>query len=201
VERGKSKSNGNELYLNSTPIATITPKGIYRIYADHLDTSRRVATNNEKAEVLWSWESKPFGESEANSDVDGNGEIFTLNLRFPGQYFDGETSTHYNINRDYNPVTGRYIQSDPIGFDGGVNSFGYVGGNPILLVDKNGKFIQISWPYWFLSAVAYSNPIGWVALGVTTAVVAGVAIYEYHDDGYWGDNSITYYFAQLLVEK
>jgi RHS repeat-associated protein len=102
----------------------------YRVYADHLDTSRRVATDDDKAEVLWSWESKPFGESKATGT-----QVF--NLRLPGQYFDVETSTHYNINRDYNPVTGRYIQSDPIGFDGGVNGFGYVG-NPIRSIDPRG---------------------------------------------------------------
>ena len=122
------------VYLNSTPIATITPQENYRVYADHLETSRRVATNNEEATIVWKWESKPFGESKATGDI-------TFNLRFPGQYFDGETSTHYNINRDYNPVTGRYIQSDPIGFDGGVNGFGYVGGNPILYIDPNGKWL------------------------------------------------------------
>ena len=122
------------VYLNSTPIATVTPTGTYRVYADHLDTSRRVAINNQESEVLWEWESKPFGESLANEDADGDGKIFRLNLRFPGQYFDAETQTHYNINRDYNPVTGRYIQSDPIGF-------GYVGGRPIMLIDENGLYV------------------------------------------------------------
>ena len=38
-------------------------------------------------------------------------------------------------------MTGRYIQSDPIGFDGGVNGFGYVGGRPIILIDANGEFL------------------------------------------------------------
>ena len=108
------------VYLNSTPIAILKPQENYRVYADHLDTSRRVATNNEEATILWEWESKPFGETLADNDVDGDGKEFVQNLRFPGQYFDVETSTHYNINRDYNPVTGRYIQSDPIGFDGEV---------------------------------------------------------------------------------
>jgi len=93
-------------------------------------------TQEEEEKVLW--ESKPFGESPTNEDVDQDNTKFTLNLRFPGQYFDKETQTHYNINRDYNPVTGRYIQSDPIGFDGGVNGFAYVGGMPVLNVDNYG---------------------------------------------------------------
>ena len=136
------------VYLNSTPIATLTPTETYRVYADHLDTSRRVATDDEDAEIMWKWESKPFGESEATGEL-------TFNLRFPGQYFDNETQTHYNINRDYNPVTGRYIQSDPIGFDGGVNGFGYVGGRPIILVDKNGLYAYVIYiNSWFIDHTA-----------------------------------------------
>ena len=126
------------VYLNSTPIAVITPKGTYRLYADHLDTPRRVATNDEDATVLWKWESKPFGESMADEDVDKDGERFVQNLRFPGQYFDTELKTHYNINRDYNPVIGRYIQSDPVGFDGGVNGYVYANGNSLKNIDTCG---------------------------------------------------------------
>jgi RHS repeat-associated protein len=117
------------VYLNSTPIATSTAKESYRVYSDHLDTSRRV--EDSEGTIVWKWESKPFGEDEATGSLE-------FNLRFPGQYFDAETGTHYNINRDYNPVTGRYIQSDPIGFDGGVNGFVYVGGSPITIIDLFG---------------------------------------------------------------
>jgi len=59
-------------------------------------------------------------------------------LRFAGQYYDSETNLAYNVNRDYDPSIGRYIQSDPIGLSGGINTFGYVLGNPIGLIDSIG---------------------------------------------------------------
>ena len=43
----------------------------------------------------------------------------TISLRFAGQVFDADTGLHYNYFRDYDPWTGRYIQSDPIGLEGG----------------------------------------------------------------------------------
>jgi len=59
-------------------------------------------------------------------------------LRFPGQLYDAHTAMNYNYFRDYDPNTGRYIQSDPIGLQGGINTYTYVNGNPISGIDPFG---------------------------------------------------------------
>jgi len=66
--------------------------------------------------------------------------LFEYNLRFPGQFYDKETGLHYNTFRDYDPVTGRYVDSDPMGLAGGLNTYAYVGGNPVDLVDPLGLY-------------------------------------------------------------
>jgi RHS repeat-associated protein len=89
--------------------------------------------------VVWRWENdSPFGANAPAEDPDGDGQPTTVNLRFPGQYFDQETGLHYNYFRYYDPETGRYIISDPIGIEGGINTYAYVLASPLNRVDPDG---------------------------------------------------------------
>jgi RHS repeat-associated protein len=63
---------------------------------------------------------------------------FALNLRFPGQFYDFESNLHYNYFRDYDASTGRYVQSDPIGLEEGINTYAHVGSAPAMYADPEG---------------------------------------------------------------
>jgi RHS repeat-associated protein len=119
------------VWLGGMPLAQIDAGTIYYTHADHLGAPQAL-TDASKA-IVWDASFRPFGETEAQS-----GSVTNL-LRFPGQYFDAETGTHYNYFRDYDPALGRYLQSDPIGLAGGLSTYSYVGGNPLRYVDPTGE--------------------------------------------------------------
>ena len=120
-----------------TVTVTAASATIFYIYTDQLNTPR--AITNEAATTVWRWDNlDPFGANAPNEDPDGDTNKFTFNLRFPGQYFDKETNTHYNYMRDYDPSLGRYTESDLVGLRGGINTYAYVKDNPLSWIDPRG---------------------------------------------------------------
>jgi len=127
------------LYRGHRPIAMWERGTLYRIASDPLGAP--TAMTNEAGHMVWRARYGPFGAAEVEEDPDGDGKVVTLNLRFPGQYADAESSTYYNIMRDYDPRTGRYLTSDPLGLAGGLNSFGYAGQDPVNAIDPLGLYL------------------------------------------------------------
>ncbi|MGI9307130.1 MAG: RHS repeat-associated core domain-containing protein, partial [Gammaproteobacteria bacterium] len=115
------------LWLDAMPVAVANSDTVYLVHTDHLSTPRAITDNGV---IIWQWRSGPFGDVDAQTDPDGDGQHSYYALRFPGQYFDEESGLHYNYFRFYDPRTGRYLRSDPIGFEGGLNTYTYVGANP-----------------------------------------------------------------------
>jgi RHS repeat-associated protein len=131
-------------WLGNIPIAIFTPDPaaatnpplVYYIQTDHLNTPRVVF--NKANQIRWRWLAEPFGTTapETNPSSLGN---FTQPLRFPGQYADSESGLFYNHWRYFDPSTGRYTQSDPIGLAGGsFSTYDYVNGQPTKYTDPNG---------------------------------------------------------------
>ncbi len=172
---GTYDGNGNMLeeiaYMDGIPVLLLKPTTNaftwdFFILPDHLGAPRYITENSLMYQspqwydrTVWRWDSDPFGIFLPESVSGGYTQNLTVNLRFPGQYFDRETNLHYNYYRDYSPEIGRYIESDPIGLSGGINTYLYVGAQPNSRGDPTGQ--------WFL-------PLD-VGLGIAGAAIGGVS--------------------------
>jgi RHS repeat-associated protein len=114
------------------------------IEPDQLDSPRAIV--NQAHQLVWQWDSDPFGTTVPAEDPSGLA-TFTYNARFPGQYFDVETRTHYNYFRNYEPLTGRYAENDPIGLGDGPNGYTYVRNRPTSAFDFEGLAFTPKQPY------------------------------------------------------
>ena len=138
-ERDQAGNTKAYVWLDGRPLARIDNDAtIYYYHVDHLGTPQ--AMTNAAGATVWKADYEPFGKVVVKVGTVQN------NLRFPGQYFDRETGLHYNYFRTYDPGTGRYGEADPIGLEGGMNLYAYVGGNPISRIDPLGLFWVSSVP-------------------------------------------------------
>ncbi len=149
-----TNSSGRDyIWMDDIPVATVDTVNsvsmVSYITADHLGTPRVVSNNVGTTIWQWAYTGNTFGEL---APVSANG--YTLNLRYPGQYFDGESGLSNNTNRDYETTTGRYIQSDPLGLSGGLNTYTYGGNSPLTVVDPLGLYCLQEWQIRGIAAAA-----------------------------------------------
>jgi RHS repeat-associated protein len=124
-------------FVKQTAPQSIT--ALYYVHNDQLGTPQ--AMSDDTGTLVWRASYDPFGKATVNEDPDGDNNSITLNIRFPGQYYDAETGLHYNYHRYYSPQEGRYLTSDPIGLRGGLNTYLYANANPLRFIDPEGLAI------------------------------------------------------------
>jgi RHS repeat-associated protein len=139
--------------IDNTTSGSVTTSVMNYVITDQLGTPRAVSDGTGM--VIWSWayQGNPFGEQQPTSATG-----YVLNLRYPGQYFDAESGTNYNVFRTYESATGRYLQPDPMGQAAGPSLYAYVEGDPMSVTDplgllayiaRNGNSITINLPIAF----------------------------------------------------
>lgn len=117
------------LWLNGRIIGRISSGQVYAIHDDQVGRPEAVTDSGQN--VVWRAQNLPFTQNITVASV-------TFNLGFPGQYYDAETQTWNNGYRDYHGGFGRYLESDPMGLGGGINSYIYAGNSPISSTDASG---------------------------------------------------------------
>ncbi|WP_305885087.1 RHS repeat-associated core domain-containing protein [Pleionea sp. CnH1-48] len=121
------------VYQHNEPLALLENDSVYFYHNSHIGTPEILTDKNQN--VVWQAKYDAFGNTTINT------ELVVNNIRFAGQYFDSETGFHYNWMRYYDPQTGRYITSDPIGLAGGINTYVYALNNPLTFNDPTGEIV------------------------------------------------------------
>jgi len=163
---GNYDANGASLqqaiWLDDLPVGVLAKNSLRYVQPDHLGTPRAVI-DPVRDVAIWTWDLKgeAFGNTPPDQDPDKDGTAFVFDMRFPGQRYDAATGFNQNYFRDYESGAGRYVQSDSIGLDGGINTYAYVSSKPLEMRDASG-LVAIPMP---VPGIPPPHPLVWAALG------------------------------------
>ncbi len=129
----------------------------YYYHADGLGSIVSITDTNRN--VVQTYEYDSFGMAKPSTN-------FRNSYAYTGREWDKETGTYYYRARTYDPMDGRFISKDPIGFYGGdVNLYSYVQNNPVNYTDPTGQLIFLP----FLAAGGYTATMALADLTVAAA--------------------------------
>jgi RHS repeat-associated protein len=115
-----------------TPVAVIEGGAVCFIRTDHI--GKPVFATDSLGTKVWQVSYDPFGGVLASTGTPNT-------IRFPGQWFQSVSGLHQNWMRDYEPTTGWFLQTDPLGFVDGASVYGYARQNPGRWIDPTGEFV------------------------------------------------------------
>jgi len=153
-------------------------KGANKYYYSKDGLGSVVNLTDSQGTITESYTYDEYGNLTSAPSQVGNRYLYT------GREYDPETGLYYYRARYYDPSIGKFLQTDPVGYSGGINLYTYVGNNPVNFVDPWGL-------YWFIQSwqtpgfVGHPDtlvpPGGPVSEFIETYVPAGYTFGEMHD--------------------
>jgi len=131
------------------PLSSTSGGTTKMLYANHLRSIKAVSVS---ATLINAYSYGPYGETISAGGTD------SIPFRYTGREIDTDTLYYYRA-RYYGTQTKRFTSTDPIGLAGGVNTYAYVGGDPVKFTDPFG--------------LARNFPAAAVAFGGSAMPVAG----------------------------
>jgi RHS repeat-associated protein len=116
---------------------------------DHLGSIRELVDMQQNVRARYDYD--PYGiVTKVSGDRDSQ-------FLYTGHFWDGRNGLYLTLFRAYDPVLGRWISRDPLGEDGGLNVYEYVGSDPLNRIDRYG----LDWVYHQSTGVIeHVNPNG-----------------------------------------
>jgi len=162
----------------------ITSGGSY--YYHHDRQGSIVALSDSSGNIVENYQYNAFGKCLVHTDPNDDGLWMTADdvtdsvsakgnpYTFTGRRYDPETTLYYYRARMYDPGDGRFLQTDPIGYAGGLNLYTYCGNNPLYWIDPSGlkveQIVELA-PYVAPSAKQIVEVAPVVAPSATTTVI------------------------------
>lgn len=132
IQAGSSETGTPGNSSSSASSGTSPLSGTWYYLNDH--NKNVIGLTDEQGNISATYEYDPYGNLLLMS-----GSVAGLNpLRFSSEYYNDTTGLIDYLYRTYNPLDQRWIQRDPIAEQGGINLYGFVGNDPVNLVDVLG---------------------------------------------------------------